>query len=100
MNAALALSVVGLVTCCCVYTSFICGALAIIFAFLSKGNQDRLAPMARRSVMIAVISYVFAGVVIALSLASIISHYGSLSYIVENYDAIYQDLLNQAQTLQ
>ncbi|MCR5667191.1 MAG: hypothetical protein K6G01_10200 [Eubacterium sp.] len=99
-NAALALSIIGLVTCCCVYTSFICGALAIIFAILSKGEYPKMSPVARRSVVIAVISFVIAGVIITMSLVSVISHYGSLSYIIENYSQIYSDMLNEANALQ
>ena len=38
-TAALVLGIVGIATGCCVYTGIICGALAIIFALLSRGGS-------------------------------------------------------------
>ncbi len=95
MNAALALSIVGLVTCCCVYTSFIFGALAILFACLSKGSQKTLPRTSKISIIIAVISFVIVGVMIVVSLASVISQYGSVRYYLEHFNEIYTQMINQ-----
>ena len=37
-TAAVVLSVIAVSTICCIYVSFLCGILGIIFALLSKGG--------------------------------------------------------------
>lgn len=46
-NAALILGVIAIATPCLVYPALICGALAIVFALLSRGGEHTLAPRAK-----------------------------------------------------
>lgn len=46
-NAALILGVIAIVTPCVVYPALICGALAIVFALLSRGGEHTLTPRAK-----------------------------------------------------
>lgn len=89
--ASMVLGIVGIATGCCAYPSIICGALAIIFALLSKGGTNTPSDKGRVGLILGIISLAFGVLVVVVSFVSVISTFGSL----DNYMKYYMELLQQ-----
>ena len=92
--ASLVVAIIGLATGCCVYTGIICGALAIMFALLSKGGELTMDGKAKAGLTIGIISIVFSIFVLIVTLALTISSFGSF----ENFLYEYNNILKGNQT--
>lgn len=93
-TAAVVLSVVAVSTICCVYISFICGILGIIFALLSKGGETTMSPNARTALNVSTTAIVLTILLLASSFITLILQYGSFEefwkvymQMVETYSA-------------
>ncbi len=97
--AALCLAIVSAVCCTCIYASIVCGALAIIFAFLSKGGATSMSSRAVASFVIALSAMLLSVVVFATSFITLYKQYGSVKGIVNAYSEYtgydYDDLMKQ-----
>ncbi len=89
-TAALVLGIVGIATGCCVYTGIICGALAIIFALLSRGGEMTMTTKAKLGLIFGIIGIVFGVTMLIASFVIVISQFGSF----ENYMNYYYELMN------
>lgn len=67
--AALILAIIGLVTCCCIYVAVPCGALSIIFAFLSQGSNPPGQPYSKNAKLAIILGIVTIIVSILLLIA-------------------------------
>lgn len=93
-TAAVILSVIAISTICCVYTSFICGILGIIFALLSKGGETTMSPNARTALTVSITAIVLTVLLLVGSFLTLIIQYGSIGEfwrvymeMVESYSA-------------
>jgi hypothetical protein len=77
-TAAVVLSVIAVSTICCIYVSFLCGILGIIFALLSKGGESTMSPNARTALIVSVFAVVMTVLLLAASVFTLILQYGSL----------------------
>ena len=77
-TAAVVLSVIAVSTICCIYVSFLCGILGIIFALLSKGGESTMSPNARTALIVRVFAVVMTVLLLAASVFTLILQYGSL----------------------
>lgn len=77
-TAAVILSVVAVSTVCCVYLSFPCGILGIIFALLSKGGEQTMSPNAKTALWVSVTAIVLAIMLLVGSFLMLIIQYGSI----------------------
>ncbi len=84
-TAAVVLSVVAVSTICCVYTSFLCGVLGIVFALLSKGGETTMSPNARMALMVSVTAIVLSVLLLAGSFLTLIIQYGSIEEFWKAY---------------
>lgn len=87
-TAALILGIIGIAIGCCVYTGIICGALAIIFALLSRGGEMTMDSKAKAGVVLGIIAIVISILLLVGALAMLIAQFGS----IDNYMDYYYDL--------
>lgn len=89
-TASFVLSIIGIATGCCVYTGIICGALAIMFALLSKGGETTMNTKAKIGLGLGIISIIFGILIFIGGLAIVIYQYGSFDAYMNEY----MDILN------
>ncbi len=89
--ASIVLGIVGIATGCCAYPSIICGALAVLFALLSKGGTMTLSDRGRVGMILGVISLAIGVLMLVFSLIYMILTFGSFANYMKNY----MDLLEQ-----
>ena len=94
ITASFALGIIGIATGCCVYTSIICGALAIMFALLSKGGMPAMPSKAKIGLTLGIVSILLGVIVFIAMLVIAISSFGSF----ENFWYEYSDILNELDT--
>lgn len=87
--AALVLSIISVSLCCCFYVSLPAGALAIIFASLSRGRHEHMSQAATAAFIIGIVG-------VSLSLALIIF---SIIYCYITFDSIEDMLMYYSQTM-
>lgn len=84
-TAAIVLSVIAVSAICCVYPSFLCGILGIIFALLSKGGEMTMSPNARMALMVSITAIVLSVLLLAGSFLTLIIQYGSMEEFWKAY---------------
>lgn len=87
--AALVLGIISLSTCTCLYTGIICGALAAIFASLSRGGQDRMSPRAKAGFWLGIAGIGLTAILYIVAYIIAILQYGSLEGIFRAYCDMY-----------
>ena len=80
-SAALTLSVLSIVTCSCCYLSIPMGALAIVFALLSRGGKMQLDSKMKLCILLALV-----GILLTTLLREACELYGM------DYEALYGDM--------
>lgn len=97
-TAALVLGIISLVTCTCIYVSIVCGALAIMFALLSKGGATSMSQRANYALIIGIIGIVVTIAVFTIALVSTLQTYGSFENMMRAYSDLmgmdYEELYN------
>lgn len=93
ISASFILGVIGIVTCCCIYVSFVCGGLSIIFALLSKGGEKKISPQAKNSLIIGSVAIIATVVITASSFAVTIRQYGGFDNMMKSYEKLYSTYL-------
>lgn len=93
-TASLILGIAGLATGCCVYTSVICGALAVIFALLSRGGERTMSARAKTGIGLGIAGTVCGILMIVVSFATVIAEYGSFANYMDAYMEMYQQILD------
>ena len=86
-TAALVLGIVGTATGCCIYTGLICGALAILFALLSRGGEMTLDSRAKAGLTLGIIAVSVAILFYVLMIAYAVFYYG-----IEYFDFMLDEL--------
>lgn len=84
-TAAVVLSIIAVSTVCCIYVSFLCGILGIIFALLSKGGEAAMSPNARTALSVSVAAIVMTVLLLAGSFLTLILQYGSIGAFWDAY---------------
>ncbi len=97
--ASLTLSIIALSSCVCLYFSIPCGALAIIFASLSRGGETRYSYRAQIGLILGIIALVCTISLYAFSFGVALYQYGSIEGILKAYAESagmdYNDLMQQ-----
>ena len=99
---SLVLASIAVLSCTCLYLSIPCGALAIIFATLSRGGQMHYGTKAQVALILGSLALAFTAVLYALSFAYVIFRFGSLEaymnyYSNMDYNELFQDLMTSTQ---
>lgn len=96
VTASIVLSVIAMATSCCVYASLVCGALSIILALLSRGQQKRLTPQGKLAISTSAAAMILAVVMTAFLLATTIRQYGSLENLMKAYSDMMESMTGAA----
>ena len=83
--AALVMSIISLALCCCFYLSLPCGALAVIFASLSRGKESHKRPMATVAFVIGIVGLVCTALFLVYAFYIFFTEFGSMEEVLEFY---------------
>lgn len=100
VTASLVLGTMAVVMCSCIYLSIACGALAIIFALLSRGAKMELDPKAKIGLFLGIIGIVVTILFYAYAFYIMLQEYGSFEGILReacemagyDFEEIYGDM--------
>ena len=92
LTVSVALSVIAIATTCCIYSSVVCGALAIILALLSRGQQKQLTPQGKLAVMTSTIAIAISVLATIMMFVVTIREYGSLENFIRAYSDIVESM--------
>ncbi len=79
---AFGFAIASLISCTVIYTAYLFGGLAILFALLSRGAQMRFSPKAKRSLILGICGILLATVLFTVSFLYLLQEYGSLEGIL------------------
>ena len=92
MTASVVLSVIAIATTCCIYSSIICGSLAIILALLSRGEQKKLTPQGKLAITTSTAAIVIAVLATVMMFMVTIREYGSFENFIKAYSDIVESM--------
>ena len=82
-------AIAALVSCTCFYGSYILGALAILFALLSRGGQMKMSSKAKLGLIVGIAAIILSTLLTVASLYIVLQEYGSF----ENYFREYSEMM-------
>ena len=80
--SAFAFATASIISCTVIYTTYLFGALAILFALLSRGAQMKFSPKAKQSIFIGVLGIILSTVIFIASFLFLLEQYGSIEGIL------------------
>lgn len=84
-TAAIVLGLIGVITPFFIYTSLICGSLAIIFGLLSKGGELTTDTKGKIGIILGIISLIFLTLIIIIAFCYVISQFGGWENLLDYY---------------
>ena len=94
--ASMIIGIFSILCCCWVYSGVILGALAIIFAVVSRVKMGYFDGMAIAGLVLGIIGLVFA---VSTHLVTVVFIEEYMEWIELNYPELYEELENEAGTL-
>lgn len=88
-TASMVLAIGALVCCTCFYGAYIMGAMAILFALLSRGGQMKMSTKARLGLILGIIAIILTTVVTIGAFYIAIEEYGSIENLLRDYCNMY-----------
>ena len=79
---AFTFAVASIISCTVIYTAYLFGGLAILFALLSRGAQKKLSPKAKKSTLIGVGGIILSTIIFVASFLFLLKEYGSIEGIL------------------
>lgn len=79
---AFGFAIASIISCTVIYTAYLFGGLAILFALLSRGAQMNFTPKAKKSLIIGILGILLATVLFVASFLYLLQEYGSLENIL------------------
>ena len=79
---AFVFAIASIISCTVIYTAYIFGGLAILFALLSRGAQMKFSPKAKRALLVGIFGIVLATVIFVASFLFLLNEYGSIEGIL------------------
>lgn len=86
-NASFILGIISITSCTFIYTGLICGALAIIIGFISKGGTTTVSSKAKTGIGLGCIGLGFTVILVIIAIAYIFIQYGSIDVFLEVYES-------------
>ena len=83
--ASWAFAVAALFSCLFFYISYICGALAIVFALLSRGGQMNFSKKSKAALFLGIFAIVFTTIMTVSAVYITIQEYGSIENVLREY---------------
>jgi len=87
--ASWVLAIAAILSCTCFYGSYILGALAIVFALLSRGGQMKMSPRAKLGLILGIFAIILTTVVTIGAVSIALEEYGSFENILREYCNMY-----------
>ena len=87
--ASMVLAIGALVSCTCFYGAYILGALAILFALLSRGGQMKMSSKAKFGLIVGIAAIVLTTVVTIGAVYIAIEEFGSIENVLREYCKMY-----------
>lgn len=84
-TAGFVLSIVAMCCSCCLYISLPCGALAVLFAILSKGGSDKMTGKAVTAFWLGIAALLSTLLVYGVATYTALQEYGSFEGILRAY---------------
>lgn len=75
-------AIVSIISCTVIYSAYLFGALAILFALLSRGPQMKLSSKSKASIFMGICAIVLSTVIFVVSFLFLLEQYGSLEGIL------------------
>ena len=98
-TASLVLGVLAILSCTCLYVSIPCGALAIIFASLSRGGMMSYTSRAQLGMIFGILALVLTITIYTLTFLLMLHQYGSIEGILKAYSDLqgmdYNELMQE-----
>jgi predicted histidine transporter YuiF (NhaC family) len=88
-TASLVLGIIAISTCSCFYSSIVCGALAIIFALLSRGGENTMSGKAKIGLGLGIAGLVATILLYAAAYMITYNYYGGLEGLLRAYCDMY-----------
>ena len=79
---AFVFAIASLISCTVVYTAYLFGGLAILFAILSRGPEMKFRPKAKKSIIFGICGIVLSTALFVASFLYLLQEYGSLEGIL------------------
>lgn len=95
-GSAMILGVVAIMGVCCIYPGMICGALAIIPALLSRGQNKHPVASGKIAMALGTVAIVLTVLTIVINVAYILTNFGSFDAFMESYKATLDELTGGA----
>ncbi len=87
--ASFVLGIIAIATSCLVYTTLICGSLAIVFALLSRGGETTMGPRAKAGLTMGCVGLVIIGLMMLYTVVIANLYYGGLEEMLrETYSSM------------
>ena len=87
--ASMVLAIGALVSCTCFYGAYIMGALAILFALLSRGGQMKMSFKARFGLILGIFAILLTTIITVTSVYIAIEEFGSIENVLREYCEMY-----------
>lgn len=88
-TASLALSIGAIIFCTSFYLAYILGALAIVFALLSRGEQMKMGSKARLGFILGIAAIILTTVVTVGAFYTALVEFGSIEGLIREYCNMY-----------
>ena len=93
------LGLIAILSCTCLYVSIPCGALAIIFASLSRGGMMSYTSRAQLGMIFGILALVLTITIYTLTFLLMLHQYGSIEGILKAYSDLqgmdYNELMQE-----
>lgn len=87
--ASMVLGIGAIVSCTCFYGAYVMGAMAILFALLSRGGQMKMSAKARTGLILGIAAILLTTVVTIGAFYIALEEFGSLENILRTYCDMY-----------
>ena len=79
---AFGFAIASIISCTVIYTAYLFGGLAILFALLSRGAQMKFSPKAKKSILLGICGIVLSTVIFVAAFLFLLEEYGSIEGIL------------------
>ena len=95
--------IASIFTCLSIYGPFVLGALAILFALLSRGGQMNMSPKAKQAILMAIAGMILTVIIFIAAWKFALEEYGSIEGVVRafcdmygyDFEELYGDIFTQ-----
>ncbi|MCI5492938.1 MAG: hypothetical protein MR425_02275 [Lachnospiraceae bacterium] len=95
--AAIVMGIISIATSCCIYAAIVTGALAIIFALLSRGGEMKMDTKGKTGLILGILGLVITIALYGFTFVYMIHSLGSLDKLMEYSNQITEQYMQYYQ---